>query len=99
LEILYFKLHKKKDTDTFGPHEEAKTKPEELNIIAERGGLMQPDEVAGIIIKGVLKEKLYIHAGSSKVYWRIMRFFTKLGHKFTDRNFRKARKKLGKTKN
>jgi len=84
------------DTDTFGLHEEAKTRPEELNIIAEKGGLMQPDEVAEIIIKGVLKEKFYIHAGSSKVYWRIMRLFPKLVHKFTDSDLKKARKKLGK---
>ena len=84
------------DTDTFGLHEEAKSRPEELNIIAERGGLMQPDEVAEIIIKGVLKEKLYIHAGSSKLYWRIMRLFPKLVHKFSDSDLKKARKKLGK---
>ena len=84
------------DTDTFGLHEEAKSRPEELNIIAERGGLMQPDEVAEIIIKGVLKEKLYIHAGSSKVYWRIMRLFPKLVHRFTDSDLKKARKKMGK---
>jgi 3-dehydrosphinganine reductase len=84
------------DTDTFGLHEEAKTRPEELNIIAERGGLMQPDEVAEIIIKGVLKEKLYIHAGSSKLYWRIMRLFPKLIHKIADSDLKKARKKMGK---
>lgn len=84
------------DTDTFGLHEEAKTRPEELNIIAEKGGLMQPDEVAEIIIKGVLKEKFYIHAGSSKVYWRIMRLFPKLVHSITDSDLKKARKKLGK---
>ncbi|MHA1318706.1 MAG: SDR family oxidoreductase [Promethearchaeota archaeon] len=85
------------DTDTFGLHEEAKTRPEELNIIAERAGLMQPDEVAEVIIKGVLKEKLYIHAGISKFYWRIMRLFPKLVHKFSDSDLKKARKKLGKT--
>ena len=85
------------DTDTFGLHEEAKTRPEELNIIAERAGLMQPDEVAEVIIKGVLKEKLYIHAGISKLYWRIMRLFPKLVHKFSDSDLKKARKKLGKT--
>ena len=83
------------DTDTFGLHEEAKSRPEELNIIAERGGLMQPDEVAEVIIKGVLKEKLYIHAGSSKIYWRLMRLFPKLVHKFTDSDLKKARKKMG----
>jgi len=84
------------DTDTFGLHEEAKSRPEELNIIAERAGLMQPDEVAEIIIKGVLKGKFYIHAGISKLYWRIMRLFPKLVHKFTDSDLKKARKKMGK---
>jgi 3-dehydrosphinganine reductase len=84
------------DTNTFGLHEEAKTRPEELNVIAEKAGLMQPDEVAEIIIKGVLKEKLYIHAGSSKVYWRLMRLFPKLVHKVTDSDLKKARMKLGK---
>ena len=85
------------DTDTFGLHEEAKTRPEELNIIAERAGLMQPDEVAEVIVKGVLKEKVYIHAGISKLYWRIMRLFPKLVHKFTDSDLKKARKKMDKT--
>jgi len=84
------------DTDTFGLHEEAKTRPEELNIIAERAGLMQPDDVAEVIIKGVLKEKIYIHAGISKFYWRIMRLFPKLVHKFSDSDLKKARKKIGK---
>ena len=84
------------DTDTFGLHEEAKTRPEELNIIAGRAGLMQPDKVAEIIIKGILKEKFHVHAGSSKVYWRLMRLFPKLVRSFTDSDVKKARKKMGK---
>ena len=43
------------DTDTFGLHEEAETRPEELNIISERAGLLKPEEVAEVILKGVLK--------------------------------------------
>jgi 3-dehydrosphinganine reductase len=84
------------DTDTFGLHEEAKTRPEELNIIADRGGLMQPDRVAQIIVKGILKGKFQIHAGSSKIYWRLMRLFPKLVRFFADRDVKKARKKMGK---
>jgi 3-dehydrosphinganine reductase len=84
------------DTDTFGLHEEAKTRPEELNIIAERAGLMQPDKVAEIIVKGILKGKFHIHAGSSKIYWRLMRLFPKLVRSFTDSDVKKARKKMGK---
>ncbi|MHA2288669.1 MAG: SDR family oxidoreductase [Promethearchaeota archaeon] len=84
------------DTDTFGLHEEAKTRPEELNIIAARAGLMQPERVAQIIMKGILKGKFHIHAGSSKIYWRLMRLFPKLVRSFTDSDVKKARKKMGK---
>ena len=85
------------DTDTFGLHEEAKTRPEELNIISERGGLLQPEEVAEKILTGVLKEKFYILPGSAKFMWRMMRLFPKLVHWVTDGDLKKARKKMGKT--
>ena len=84
------------DTDTFGLHEEAKTRPEELNIISERAGLMKPEEVAETILKGVLKKKFYILPGSSKLMWRLMRFFPRLVHWVTDGDLKKARKKMGK---
>ena len=84
------------DTDTFGLHEEAKTRPEELNLIAGRAGLMQPDKIAEVIMKGIMKEKFHVHAGSSKVYWRLMRLFPKLVRSFTDSDVKKARKKMGK---
>jgi 3-dehydrosphinganine reductase len=84
------------DTDTFGLHEEAKTRPEELNIISERAGLLQPEEVAEKILTGVLKEKFYILPGSAKFMWRMMRLFPKLVHWVTDGDLKKARKKMGK---
>jgi len=84
------------DTDTPGLHEEAETRPEELNIISEKGGLLQPEEVAETILKGVLKKKLYIFPGSAKLFWRLMRFFPKLVHWVTDGDLKKARKKMGK---
>jgi 3-dehydrosphinganine reductase len=86
------------DTDTPGLHEEAETRPEELNIISERAGLLQPEDVAETILKGVLKKKLYIFPGSAKFLWRMMRFFPKLVHWVTDGDLKKARKKLGKNK-
>ncbi|MHA1747315.1 MAG: SDR family oxidoreductase [Promethearchaeota archaeon] len=86
------------DTDTPGLHEEAETRPEELNIIAERGGLMKPEDVAETIIKGVLKKKFYILPGSAKFMWRMMRFFPKLVHWVIDGDLKKARKKMGKDK-
>lgn len=84
------------DTDTFGLHEEAETRPEELNIISERAGLLQPEEVAEVILKGVIKNKFYILPGSSKFMWRMMRLFPKLVHWVTDGDLKKARKKMGK---
>ena len=84
------------DTDTFGLHEEAKTRPEELNIISERAGLMKPEDVAERILSDVLKEKFYILPGSAKFMWRMMRLFPKLVHWVTDGDLKKARKKMGK---
>ncbi|MBY9004182.1 MAG: SDR family oxidoreductase [Candidatus Lokiarchaeota archaeon] len=86
------------DTDTPGLHEEAETRPEELNIIAERGGLLKPEDVAETILKGVLKKKFYILPGSAKFMWRMMRFFPKLVHWVIDGDLKKARKKMGKDK-
>ncbi len=85
------------DTDTYGLHEEAKTRPEELNIISERAGLMQPEEVAEKILIDILKNKFYILPGSSKFLWRMMRLFPKIVHWVSDGDLRKARKRLGKT--
>ena len=83
------------DTDTYGLHEEAKTRPEELNIISERAGLLQPEEVAEKILKDVLKERFYILPGSAKFLWRMKRFFPKLVFWVSDGDIKKARKKLG----
>lgn len=86
------------DTDTPGLKEELETRPEELNIISESwGGLLTAEEVAEKFIKGLLKKKFYIMPGSSKFLWRMMRFFPKLVHIISDRDLRKARKKLGKS--
>jgi len=85
------------DTDTYGLHEEAKTRPEELNIISERAGLMQPEDVAEKIIKEVLKEKFYILPGSAKFLWRMKRLFPKLVFWVSDRDLKKARKRLSKS--
>ncbi|MHA2393055.1 MAG: SDR family oxidoreductase [Promethearchaeota archaeon] len=85
------------DTETPGLKEELETRPEELNIISESwGGLLTPEEVAEKYIKELLKKEFYIMPGSSKFLWRIMRLFPKLVHRISDRDLRKARKKLGK---
>lgn len=87
------------DTDTPGLQEELKTRPEELNIISESwGGLLSPEDVAEKYIKCLLKEEFYILPGSSKFIWRAMRFLPKLVHRISDKDLKKARKKLGKSK-
>ena len=83
------------DTETPGLQEELESRPEELNIISENwAGLLKPEEVAEKYIEGILKKEFYIMPGSSKFLWRIMRLFPKLVHKISDRDLKKARRKL-----
>ncbi|MFX0104716.1 MAG: SDR family NAD(P)-dependent oxidoreductase [Candidatus Hodarchaeota archaeon] len=85
------------DTETTGLQKELETRPEELNIISESwGGLLSPEDVAEKYIKDLLKKEFYIMPGSAKFLWRLMRIFPKLVHKLSDRDLKKARKKLGK---
>lgn len=84
------------DTDTDTLIEENKTKPKECAIISERGRLLNPEEVAEVIIEGVLKNKFEIPVKKVKLYWRIYRHFPKLLRWIGDRDLKKARKKLGK---
>ena len=84
------------DTNTHGLAEEAKTRPEELNIISEHAGLLQPEEVAEKILKDVLKGNFSILPGSAKFIWRMKRLFPKLVFWVSDRDLKKARKMLGK---
>jgi len=51
------------DTDTPGFYEENKTKPEETKAVSASAGLMQPDEVAQALIKGMRREKFLIVPG------------------------------------
>lgn len=94
---IYVSVFYPPDTETPGLQDELETRPEELNIISETwGGLMQPEEVAEFILKKVLKKEYYILPGSSKFLWRVMRLFPKLFQWISDRDLKKARKKLGK---
>ncbi len=84
------------DTKTPGFDKENETKPPELAIMSERGGILEPDEVAVALIDGVLKKKFYITPGEAKFIWKMKRLFPNLVNKITDKEIEKARKKLRK---
>ena len=82
--------------DTPGFEKENKTKPEECRIMEERGGLETPEDVAEIFIHGILKNKFNILPGEAKFIWRINRHFPKIIRNWSDKSYKKARKRLGK---
>ncbi|MDI6873917.1 MAG: SDR family oxidoreductase [Actinomycetota bacterium] len=80
------------DTDTPGFAVENLTKPPETRAISEGGGLMQPEEVAEALIRGMRKGEFIIGPGSAKMIYRLKRFFPWLVDLVTERGIRKARK-------
>jgi len=84
------------DTKTRGFEKENETKPKELHIMSERGGILEPEEVAEKFIEGILKKKTYITPGESKFIWKMKRLFPNLVNNITDKELKKARKKMGK---
>jgi len=84
------------DTDTPSFERENKTKPKECFIMSERSKIYSPEEIADAFVEGILKKKYAILPGVSKLAWRMFRHFPKLIHWMTDRDLKKARKKLGK---
>ena len=84
------------DTDTPGFENENKSKPIELSIMSESGGLMPPAQVAEYFIKKLVKNKFYILPGQSGFLWRIVRHFPRLTHWILDGEYTKAIKKAKK---
>lgn len=82
--------------DTPGFEKENETKPEECRIMEERGGLETPEDVAEVFIEGILKNKFNILPGEAKFIWKVNRHFPKLIRNWSDKSYRKARKRLGK---
>ncbi len=85
------------DTNTPGLSTENEGKPQECIMISETGGLLEPEEVAEVVIKEVLKNKFHILPGSAKAIHWVNRVFPKLVRWFMDSDYKKARKKLGKS--
>lgn len=81
------------DTDTPGFEVENRTKPEETVAISEGGGLMQPEEVAAALIKGVRKGRFYITPGGARMLYYMKRFFPWVVDMVMDRQIKKVQKK------
>lgn len=82
------------DTDTPGFHIENRTKPEETKAVSGNLKLMQPDEVARALIKGMRKGKFIIIPGlDSKLTSMAKRFFPSLVEYVMDRDIRKVQSK------
>jgi NAD(P)-dependent dehydrogenase (short-subunit alcohol dehydrogenase family) len=81
------------DTDTPQLAEENKTKPPETRAINSNAGLMQPEQVAAAIIKGIEKNRLMIVPGfMNKVTWILNRFAPGIVRSVMDSDARKAQK-------
>lgn len=81
------------DTETPGFEEENRSKPLEVLLMSETGGLLSPEQVAKKLIKGVIKKKFYILPGQSRLLWSIGRHFPRLAHIIMDGELNKAMKK------
>ena len=86
------------DTNTPGLSTEKEGKPPECVIMSETGGLLEPNEVAEYIINKVMENKFHISPGRAKSIRYINRIFPKLVRWFMDRDYRKAKKKVEKSK-
>lgn len=82
------------DTETPGFDTENQTKPREVHIMSESGGLLSPHQVAEILLKGLKRRRFYIHAGQSRMLWRLTRLFPSLAHRILDSELAKAKKKM-----
>ena len=85
------------DTDTPGFEVENRNKPPETVAVSEGGGLMQPEEVAEALIKGIAKGKFIITPGSAKTAYLLKRYLPWLIDKAWDRQIKKAQKKKEST--
>ncbi len=84
------------DTNTPGLTTENEGKPKECMMLSESGGIIEAEEVAESVIKGVLKNKFHIGPGSAGSIRYISRHLPKLVRWFVDRDYKKARKKVGR---
>lgn len=95
---IHFSILYPPDTDTPGFENENRSKPAEVMMISEGGGLLKPGEVTEKLMRGLMKNKFYIHPGQSRLLWTIVRHFPNLAHKIMDGELKKAKRRLKKQK-
>ncbi len=84
------------DTDTPGFEIENRTKPEECALMSESVKTLSAQRVAEILVAGLIRKKYAILPGEAGLVWRLYRYFPWLVRWITDRDYRQARRKLGK---
>jgi len=84
------------DTETPGYEIENLTKPPEAAIITETAKIFTADKVAEAFISGLLKKRFHILMGEAYWIWPVAKISPRLAFMILDRDYAKARKKLGK---
>jgi len=82
------------DTDTPGFQHENETKPPETAMMSGNAKLMQPDDLARVVLKSILKKKFTIFPGNSGFIYLMTRLFPNLVRFILDRDLKKYRKKV-----
>jgi len=81
------------DTDTAQLAEEEKTKPDETRKINGNAGVMTPETVARVLMKGLAGRRFLIIPGfMGKLTWLLYRLFPALVHFIIDNDVRSVRK-------
>jgi len=84
------------DTETEGFKHENQNKPPETKYMSESTKRMSPDDVAKILVKGILKKKFYIFPGDSRFIYHVNRIFPWFIRFYMDQSLKKAKKSLKK---
>ena len=80
------------DTDTPGFEVENRNKPPETVAVSEGGGLLQPEQVAEALIKGMEKGRFIILPGSAKTVYLLKRHLPRLVDLVMDRQVKKVQR-------
>ncbi|MBN1799184.1 MAG: SDR family oxidoreductase [Spirochaetales bacterium] len=85
------------DTDTPGYEKENQSKPKECKALSESAGLLAPEQISNALITGILKDKYQILPGQAGFIYKMYRHFPGLVRKIIDGDYKKIRKKMGKS--